>query len=177
VICAGAAQRELIETATRDRLYAPSRLFGSAPEALAGAVRALIALEANRAPGDVALALMGVPPAQTVIPWEEVTIGGFAATRVLDEPTRRRLAARVAPLWPPGPYALAAAAREAVACVCARSRRILTCFVAPAADTRMGVRARAAALPVRLGPGGIVRTELPALSTQAQVALDNATLL
>ena len=49
----------------------------------------------------------------TVIPWADATIGGFALTRLLDEPSRRRLAARVAALWPPGPYALAAAAAMA----------------------------------------------------------------
>jgi malate dehydrogenase len=177
VVCAGAAQRELIELAVRERQYPRARLFGSAPEALAGAVRAVVALETNGTPAEVSLAVMGVPPAHTVIAWEEATIAGFAATSVLDEPARRRIAARVAPLWPPGPYALAAAAREAVACVFGRSRRTISCFVAPEMSGGSGQRARTAALPVRLDAGGVARLALPALSAQVQVALDNAMLL
>jgi malate dehydrogenase len=177
VVCAGATQRELIDVAIREGGYTRSRLFGTAPEALAAAVRALVALEANGAAADVALTVMGIPPAHTVIPWEEATVAGFAATRVLDEPARRRIAARVPPLWPPGPYALAAAARSAVACVLGRSRRTMSCFVGPDTSAGTGARARTAAMPVRLGAGGVVRTLRPTLSAQAQVALDNATLL
>jgi malate dehydrogenase len=175
VVCAGASQCELIDLAVRDRLFERSRLFGSAPEALAAAVRAMIALETNGAPAEVSLALMGVPPGQTVIAWEEVTIAGFAATRVLDEPARRRIAGRVAPLWPPGAYALAAAACEAIAGVLGYSRRTISCFVSP--EVGGGRRARTAALPVCLGGWGITRTAVPTLSPQVQVALDNSMLL
>lgn len=175
VVCAGHAQRELIERAVRELHFPRETLFGSAPEALAGAVRALVALETDGSPQDVALTVVGVPPAQVVVPWEEATIGGFAATRVLDEPSRRRLAARVPALWPPGPYALASAAAKAVEVLAGRSRRVVCGFVAP--DDSGGVRARAAALPVRLGPQGIARVELPPLNVHDQVALDNAMLL
>jgi hypothetical protein len=64
---------------------------------------------------------------------------------------------------------------EAVACLSGQSRRILSCFVAP--DPADGLRARTAALPVRLGPEGVRKIELPPLSVQARVALDNAMLL
>ncbi|MQA29756.1 MAG: hypothetical protein GEU82_07950 [Luteitalea sp.] len=177
VVCAGAAGRELIERAVREQRYSRSRLFGSAPEALAGAVRAIVALETNGSPADVALTVLGVPPAHTVIPWEEATIAGFAATCVLDEPARRRIAARVPALWPPGPGALAAAAGDAIACVLGYSRRTISCFVAPDGDAGRRLRARAAALPVRLGAAGVAATRLPALSDRSQVALDNALLL
>ena len=172
VLCAGAAQRELVERGVRELGYSPSRLFGSAPEALASAVRALVALEANLSGRDVALAVLGVPPSHTVVPWDDVTVAGASATRVLDEPTRRRLAARVALLWPPGPYALATAAVEAVACMAGGSRRVLNCFVAP--DNAAKGRARTVALPVRLGAQGVVRVEMPPLSAGARVALDTA---
>jgi len=175
VLCAGAAQRELIDRGVRELRFAPSRLFGSAPEALTGAIRAIVALEMNGAARDVALTVLGVPPNHVVVPWEEATIGGFAATGVLDEPTRRRIAARISPLWPPGPHALATAAAEAVACLAGRSRRVLSCFVAPDAENRQ--RMRTAALPVRLDSGGALRVALPALSVHARVALDNAILL
>ena len=110
---AGPSHRELIERGVREIHIARGRLLGSAPEALAAALRAMIALEIDGSPQDVALSIAGVPPSQIVVAWDDVTIGGFAATRVLDEPTRRRLAARLPSLWPPGPYALASAAANA----------------------------------------------------------------
>ena len=61
---------------------------------------------------------------------------GFALTRLVDEPSRRRLAARVAALWPPGPYALAAAAAIVIEAMAGRSRRMASCFVAPDAGRR-----------------------------------------
>jgi len=172
VVCAGAAQAALVEHAAGALRFPPARVFGTAPEALASAVRALLALEVNGSPRDVALALLGRPPGNTVIPWEDVTIGGIAATRMLDEPARRRLASRVAPLWPPGPYALATASVEAISAVVGRSRRTLTAFVAPGAAA--AARTRTAALPVRLSMSGVVSVEMPALSTSAQVALETA---
>ena len=175
VLCAGASQRELVERGVRELHVARGRLFGSAPEALAGAVRAIVALETNGSPRDVALAVLGVPPSQIVIPWEDATIAGFAMTRVLDEPSRRRVDARVARLWPPGPYALASAAAAAIEALMGRSRRLITCFVAP--DDSAGRRARTGALPVRLGPAGIVDVALPSLSVHERVLLDNAMLL
>ena len=104
--------------------FARTRLFGSAPESLAAAARALVALAVNGSPRDVALSVLGVPPAHTVIPWADATVAGFALTRLVDEPSRRRLGARVAALWPPGPYALAAAATAVVEAMAGRSRRV-----------------------------------------------------
>ena len=175
VLCAGASQRELIERGVRELRFARERLFGSAPEALAAAVRAMVALETNGSPSDVALTVLGVPPSQVVVPWEEATIGGFAATRVLDEPARRRLAARIAPLWPPGPYALAWAGAKAAEAVLGRSRRTISGFIAP--DDSNGRRARTAALPLRLGETGVLSDDLPSLSVRDRVALDNAMML
>ena len=175
VLCAGSSQRELVERGVRELHVGRRRLFGSAPEALAGAVRAMVALETNGSPRDVALAVLGVPPSQLVIPWEDATIAGFAMTRVLDEPSRHRIEARAARLWPPGPYALASAAASAIEALLGRSRRLVSCFVAP--DDSAGRRARAAAFPVRLGPPGIVDVALPSLSVRERVRLDNATLL
>lgn len=175
VLCAGASQREIVERGVRELGYPRERLFGSAPEALASAVRAMVALETNGSPTDVALTVLGIPPAQIVVPWEEATVGGSAATRVLDEPARRRIAARIAPLWPPGPYALASAAAKAINAVIGRSRRTFAAFVAP--DDSGGRRCRTTALPVRLDAGGIQTVETLALSVHDRVALDNAMLL
>ena len=175
IVCAGASHRELVERGVRDLRMDRAGLFGSAPEALAAGARALVALATNRSPRDVALSVLGVPPSRIVIPWEDVTIGGAALTRQMDEPSRRRLAARIAALWPPGPYALASAAAAAVEAMAGRSRRIVICFVAP--DMTAGIRTRTAALPVRFGPSGIAEVMMPALSVVEQVALDNAMML
>jgi len=172
IVCAGVLQRDLVGRGVRELHVGRARLFGSAPEALAGGARALVALAVNGSPRDVALSVLGVPPAHTVIPWEDATFAGFALTRLVDEPARQRLSARVDALWPPGPHALASAATLVVESMAGRSRRIVSCFVAP--DTSSGTQTRTAALPVRLGPAGIVDVVLPSLSVVEKVALDNA---
>jgi malate/lactate dehydrogenase len=161
-----------VDRSVRERTIARARIVGSAPEALAGGARALVALAAHGSPRDVTLSVLGIPPAQTVIPWEDATLAGFALTRLIDEPSRRRIAARVTALWPPGPYALATAAALAIEAIAGRVRRITSCFVAP--DTSAGVRSRTAALPVRLGPAGIVEVVTPSLSVVERIALENA---
>lgn len=172
VVCVGAAQRDLVERGVREAGFDRMRLFGTAPEAMAGAMRAMVALETNGSAQDVALAVLGVPPKGLVIPWGDATIGGIAATRVLDEPSRRRLAALTGRLWPPGPQALAAAATRALAAVLGLSRQRVTVFVAP--DDTQGRRMRAAALPATLNAGGIARVEMPLLTGRDQVDLTNA---
>jgi len=82
---------------------------------------------------------------------------------------------RVGALWPPGSYALAAAATVVVEAMSGRSRRIASCYVAP--DVSTGTHTRTAAMPVRLGPAGIEEVVLPSLSAVEQVALDNALML
>lgn len=172
VVGASAEHRTLIERGVRELGFSRRRLLGSAPEALAASVRALVALQIDGSASDVALAVLGAPPSQAVVAWDDATIGGLAAARVLDEPALRRLAAQVALLWPPGPHALAHAAAEVVAALCGRSRRLVSCFVAP--DDALGRRSRAVALPVRIGIAGITSVEQPTLSVSAQVALDTA---
>ena len=175
ILCAGPAQRELIDRGVRELKLARTRLFGSAPESLAAAARALVALAVNGSPRDISLSVLGVPPAHTVIPWADATVAGFALTGLLDEPSRRRLVARVAALWPTAAYGLAAAATTVVEAMTGRSRRIASCFVA--ADSTSGVRRATGAMPVRLGPAGIVEVVAPSLSAVEQVALDNALML
>jgi malate dehydrogenase len=175
ILCAGASQRELVERGVRELGFGRDRVFGSAPEALAAALRALVALETRGSAKDVMLTVLGVPPSQTVVPWDEASIGGASAVRMLDEQARRRLTARLPALWPPGPIALAAAAAKAIEAVLGRSRAIVSAFVAP--DDSSGRRFRTAALPVRLDGRGILKVELPALNVHDRVALENATLL
>jgi len=172
VVCAGAASRDLVDRGVRDLKMARTRIVGSAPEAMAGAAKAMVALALNGSPRDVSLAVLGIPPAHAVIPWEDATAAGFSLTRQLDEPTRRRLDAKIAALWPPGPYALAAAATHVIASIDGRSRRMASCFVAP--DESEAARLRTAALPVRFNAAGVAEVILPHLTTVERIALDNA---
>jgi malate dehydrogenase len=175
VVCVGASQRELVDRGVRELRYPRARLFGSAPEALASGARALVALALNGSPRDVALTVLGVPPHHTVIPWADTALAGFALTRLLEEPSRRLLAARVSALWPPGPYALASAATMVIESMAGRSRRMASCFVAAdAAAPEAGTHTRTGAMPVRLGPAGIVEVVLPSLNAIEKVAFDNA---
>jgi len=175
IVCAGAADCDLIGRVVRELHLPRTALLGSAPEALAGGVRALAALELNSAPSEVSLSVLGIPPHHIVVPWDDATAGGFSLARLLTEPARRRLDGRVAGLWPPGPYALASAAARVIDTLLRGSPRLLTCFVAP--DDTAGVRARAAALPVRLGRAGVVEVAMPELSVRERVRLENAMLV
>ena len=175
LLCAGATAREAIDRGVLELKIPRRRLFGSAPEALASAARALVALAVNGSPHDVGLAVLGVPPTHVVIPWEDATVAGFGLTRLLDEPVRRRLQARIPALWPPGPHALAAAAAKVIEAMAGRQRQMISCLVAP--DSNAGARTRTAALPVRMGANGVVDVVMPELSVVEQVALDNAMML
>ena len=175
ILCAGLDGRQLVERGFRELQYSRTRLIGTAPEALASAVRAVVALQVNGSVRDVALTVMGVPPSAAFVSWDDVTIGGAAASRVLDEPTRRKLSSQVGPLWPPGPHALAHAATEAVSAICGISRRAISCFIAP--DDALGQMARVVALPVRLNERGLAAGVTPELDGVAKTALDNAMLL
>jgi malate dehydrogenase len=172
IVCAAASQCSLVEDGIRHVGLHRDRIFGTAPEALASALRAIVALEANCSPQDVALTVLGIPPGRIVIPWEDATIGGLSAIRVLDASARRRVTDRAMPLWPPGPGTLAAAAAKAVAGLFRSSRQRISAFIAPAdTDDR---RTRVAALPVSLNQRGIERVALPALAAHERVLLDNA---
>ncbi len=175
IVCAGASAAALVDRAARELGIARERVIGTAPEALASAARALVALAVDGSPADVGLTILGLPPANTVVTWSAATAGGQSLTAVLDEPSRRMLDDRIARAWPPGPLALAAAAAKAIACIDGRLRQQMSAFVAP--DDTAGARTRVAALPVRIGPGGVAGVVMPPLTAGEQVALDNALLV
>jgi malate dehydrogenase len=175
ILCAGASQRELVDRGVRELHLSRTRVFGSAPEAFASGARALVALAVDGSPRDVALSVLGIPPARLVIPWDSATAAGRLLSLALDEPARRQLTARIAATWPPGPYALASAATAVIESMNGRSRRLASCFLAP--DTSAGTRTRTAAVPVRLSARGIAEVVVPSLSVTEQIALDNAMML
>jgi hypothetical protein len=172
VVCAGARQLDLVERGVREAGIAPDRLFASAPEALRSAVVSFAALEADADPRDVSLIVVGRPPTEIIVPWNEASIAGRAATDVLSPPALTRLDTRLPRLWPPGPLTLAAAATRVLAAAVMRSARAVIIFAAGPRES--AGRFRAGMLPARLAPDGRATVTTPSLSTRDRVRLESA---
>jgi malate dehydrogenase len=172
LVFAGVSQADLLLASWREVRLERERLIGSAPEALASAVKSMVAVEARCSPREVGLTVLGAPPRGFVVPWSEASIGGYALERVLTQVQLARLEARLAPLWPPGPYALGlAAARiaEAIVSSARNARAVLTIL-----DGEFGSRHRVGVLPAILSASGIVSTRVPVLNTRERVQVENA---
>ena len=171
ILCAGPDGGELIARAVREVGIARARIAGSAPEALAAGIRALLALEADVSPAQVAVQVLGRPPGHPVVAWSGASVAGAPLADRLSPPALARVRRRLDRLWPPGPYALAsAAARVAEALAAGGSRRVFTCFVADEVQRT----ATAPAVPVLLDAGGVGEWVSPVLSPSERVQLDNA---
>jgi malate dehydrogenase len=171
LVCAGVSQAELLLSITREGGYRRERVVASAPEAISAAIRSIVALEARCSPADVMLTVLGVPP-RFVVPWSEASIGGFALERVLTAAQVARIEARVARLWPPGTYALGAAAARVTDAIVSSSRQTMTVLTVLAGE--FGIRNRVGALPVMLAPAGVVQTRVPDLNTRERVLVETA---
>ena len=172
IVFAGAWQAELLAMAAREAAVDRRRLIGSAAEAFASAVAAMVALEAACSPREVMLTVLGTPPSSLVVPWSEASIGGYGLQQVLSPPQITRLEARAARLWPPGPYALGAAAARLVTALLSSSRQSFC--VLTQLDGEFGVRNRPGCLPARLAPHGIASTRVPELTTRERVQVQTA---
>jgi malate/lactate dehydrogenase len=147
-------------------------LIGSAAEAFASAVAAIVAMEAGCSPNEVSIAVLGAPPDAFVVPWSDASIGGYALERVVSQVQLRRIEARVGRLWPPGPYALGAAAARVVDALLQASRRSYNVLTVLGGE--FGVRNRLGAIPALLAPHGVAHTRVPILNTRERVQLDTA---
>jgi malate/lactate dehydrogenase len=172
IVCAGAAQARLMRSASQELRIAARRLIGSASEALSSAVAAIVAMEARCSPADVSVAVLGAPPDAFVIPWSEASIAGYALERTVTQVQLRRLEARAARLWPPGPYALGAAAAQVVEGTLDAARRSFN--VLAILEGEFGVRDQVAAVPALLAPHGVAHIRTPLLNRREQVQLDTA---
>jgi hypothetical protein len=172
IICAGARHASIIERGVLELGVARARLFGTAPEGLRSAIVGLAALEASAVPSDITLGVVGRPPADFIVPWDEASIAGRAATSVLTPPALVRLDARISRLWPPGPTTLAGAAVRAIGAALTRSPRVISVLVA--VDRTEGQHGRAVILPVTLHASGIATLVSPTLSSRDRVRLDSA---
>ncbi len=172
LLCAGAAQGGLIERGVNEAGIPRVRLFGTAGEALRSAVTAITALEAQASPSDVSLTVLGRPPQQVIVPWDQGAIGGRSMPQVLSAAQLARLDARAARLWPPGPYALASAAARIIRTALTRGPRLHMAMVAVTRDE--GTPGRAAIMPVLLQPAGIKSIVTPTLSSRDQVRYESS---
>jgi malate dehydrogenase len=170
IVFAGSQQAALMRSASRELGIRARRLVGSAGSAFSSAVSAIVAMEARCSPGDVSIAVLGTPPDGLVVPWSEASIGGYAMERTVSQVQLRRLEARAARLWPPGPYALGAAAARVVEGMLHAARHSYN--VLTVLDGEFGVRDRVAAVPALLGPDGVVHVRTPLLNSREQVQLD-----
>jgi malate dehydrogenase len=174
ILCAGAQQMSIVERGVREGGISRRRLLGSAPEALRAAVVSLTALEASCTPGEISLTVVGRPPAQVIVPWEDASIGGRRASDVLSPPAITRLDARLSRLWPPGPLTLAAAAAKLLTAAVRRRHVAISAFVAVTHEHGEGELV--GMLPVTLQPDGIASILTPTLSVRDKVRLDTALL-
>jgi len=172
IVFAGTRQTGLIEASSREARIPGRRLIGSAIEALASAVAAIVAMEARCSPTEVAVAVLGTAPASFVVPWSDASIGGYALERVISQVQLRRIEARVARLWPPGPYALGAAAARLVEAMLQDSRKSYN--VETLLGGEFGVRDRVGVVPALLARDGVAHTRVPTLNTRERVQLDIA---
>lgn len=172
LLCAGAAQGGLIERGVNEAGIARVRLFGTAGEALRSAVTAITALEAQASPSDISLTVLGRPPQQVIVPWDQGAIGGRSIPQVLSAAQLARLDARAARLWPPGPYALASAAARIIGTALTRGPRLHMAMVAVTRDE--GTPGRWAIMPVLLQPAGIKSIVTPSLSSRDRVRYETS---
>ncbi len=167
IVCAGGSQRELIGAAIGELHIAEARLIGSAPVALESALRALAGLSMDSSGVPITLNVVGIPPHDAVVAWEEASVSGQPLTSHVAPHVIAGLNAKLPGLWPPGPYSLGTAATEVVLAIALSSRRRFSCFV------KVGNRS-VAAMPVELGEEGVRRVIEPVLTRQERTRLENA---
>ncbi len=170
IVFAGASQSELILASVLEAGFDRHRLLGSAPDALASALRAIVALEAGCSVSEVALSVLGTPPSGFVVPWGDASIGGYSLDQVLTQVQLRRVEARVPRLWPPGPHALGLAAARVVETLLESGRRAPSVLTVLGGE--FGVRNRVGVLPCVLAPHGIAEVRTPFLTARERVQLE-----
>jgi malate dehydrogenase len=172
-VCAGSTHRSLVERAVANTSMTRRRVIGSAPFALAAAIKAIVALELRCSASDVSLAVLGRPPQQLVVPWSEASVRGVTVPQLLEPQRLARLQQKVNLLWPPGPYTLAAAAARLCDSVSkGTADRGFPCYVVLTGE--LGVRDHAVAMTVELDGTGVSRVIEPVLSVRERTQLESA---
>jgi malate dehydrogenase len=172
IVCAGATHAPLLWRLASDSRAGAMRAMGSCPEALVSAIRAIVALEAQCAPGELTLTVLGVPPDRFVVPWSEATIRGGSLHQILSPGQIARLDARIARLWPLDAYALGAATAVIVEGALRSARRAFN--VLASLEGEYGVRHGIGTVQAWLSPGGIIRRTIPPLSARERTLVETA---
>jgi malate dehydrogenase len=146
------------------------RVLGSAPVAIAAALRHHLAEALEARPRDVAATVLGRPPGRLITPRGAALVGGLPVDRIAPAAVRAALS-RVQGRWP-GPVALAAAAVRVLAALGSADASLLPVLAVLAGE--YGHRGRALAVPARLGHGRILGVVEMDLDPVDRVAFDNA---
>jgi len=168
IVFAGPNQTTLMEWTRRELKLPAHRLVGSAPAALASAVRALAGLEMNLASVDVAV--IGRPPS-FVIGWSAATAMGSLVTDRVPAHRLLALSGALRKLWPSGPQAIGVATARIVEALIHGSRQPqhgLTIL-----DGELGARGTAVMLPLELGRLRVLSHVVPSLSAQERTEFVN----
>jgi malate dehydrogenase len=169
LLVAGPRPSPLVEAAVA-RGFPRDRVLGSSPVATAAALRRRLSAELQVEPREIAVTVLGLPPAQPVVPQAAATVAGLPVEKVSGLALRRALASldgRAA-----GPVALAAAALRVLMAL--EGSRATVVPVAAQLDGEYGHRRVALAVPARLRSGRIEAVVEVALDPVDRVALDNA---
>ena len=154
LVCADASHAPLIRRLVGEGICAPDLLVGSAPGAAVSAAQSLVALAAGSASAEVAVGLSSSPETgMPEIDWQRVSVRGRRAIDVLTAERRDRVGRQLAAAWPPGPYALAAAAAGVAEAAWFGSRRSHSAWVA---DRSLGAD-EAGLVDIVFDPGGRMR--------------------
>ncbi len=170
IVFAGAGHHVLMTLGVGELKLPAARLVGSAPVAAVAAARALVAPWLDQSPVDLAIPILGVPPAW-VLAWDRLTSAGGPVE--MPAHGAARVEQTLASSWPPGPYSLASAAAAVVGAMLTSSRRRHCCF---AATPFGGIRPVVFAAPVKLTSAGVASVVLPELSPRQRVALESTVL-
>ena len=149
---------------------AADRVAGSAPVAVAAAIRRRLAAALDVEASSVSLALLGLPPDVIVVPHASAVVGGVPIEQM--RPSAVRQAVQDVAGRTPGPVALAAAAVHVIAALIAP--RVTVLPVIARGDAALGLGRATIALPRRLGGWRVGETLEVALEPYERVALENA---
>jgi malate dehydrogenase len=159
----------LLEAAV-ERGVPRERVLASAPIAFAAAVRHRLAEETGVGVRDVAVLVLGAPPAGAVVPREGATVCGVPIDRLSAVALRRALES--ASRRTPGPVALAAAATRAIAALSGSRPSALP--VGTVLQGEYGQRGVALAVPARIAGGRVQSVIEVPLDPVDRVAFENA---
>lgn len=150
--------------------FAAHQIAGSAPVAVAAAIRRRLAARLEVEASAITLALLGLPPDVIVVPHASASVGGVPIEQLL--PTAVRQAIQDVAGRTPGPVALAAAAAAVIAALLAPRASVLSVFAR--GDGAFGLGRATLALPRRLGAWRVGEAVEVALEPYERVILENA---